>query len=264
MPAAAIARSRLAAELRALGLRGGGVAMVHTRMSALGWVVGGSGTVVAALLDALGPEGTLVVPAHTTGNSEPSQWRAPPVPEAWWPVIRETMPAFDPAVTPARGLGVVVEVARTWPGARRSAHPQDSFAAIGPRAESVTAGHALDSGFGERSPLARIEELDGYVLLLGAGHGSNTSLHLAEHRVPDPPREAYGAAVTGPEGRRWATWEDVVADESDFAELGAAFDATGATRIGRVGAGEARLMRQRDLLAFAVDWLRGNRGQPVS
>jgi aminoglycoside 3-N-acetyltransferase len=254
-----VTRERLAADLRRLGVRPGSELLVHTSLSALGWVAGGAQAVVAALLDALGPEGTLVVPTHTTGNSDPSTWGAPPVPESWWPVIRASTPAYDPRITPSRGLGVAVEVARTWPGALRSEHPQDSFAAIGPQAGAITAGHALDSGFGERSPLARIEELDGDVLLLGAGHGSNTSLHLAEHRVPDPPREPYGAAVMTPEGRRWATWEDVVADESDFAELGAAFDATGAVTIGPVGFGEARLMRQRALLAFAVDWLVANR-----
>ena len=256
---APVTREGLAADLGRLGVRRGSVLLVHSSLSSLGWVVGGAQAVVEALLDALGPDGTLVVPTQTTGNSDPSIWQAPAVPEDWWPVIRATMPAYDPAITPTRGLGVVVEVARTWPGARRSGHPQHSFAAIGPAAETVTAGHALDSGFGERSPLARIHDLDGDVLLLGVGHGSNTSLHLAEHRVPDPPRMAYAAAVTGPDGRRWATWEDVVPDESDFERLGAAFDATGATRVGSVGAGVARLMRQRELVAFGADWMTAHR-----
>jgi len=257
--AAPVTRAGLAGDLGRLGVRPGSVLLVHSSLSALGWVCGGAQAVVEALLDALGPEGTLVVPTHTNNNSEPSVWQHPPVPEDWWPVIRAAMPAYDPAITPVRGLGVVVEVARTWPGARRSDHPHDSFAAIGQQAETVTAGHALDSGFGERSPLARIHDLDGDVLLLGVGHGSNTSLHLAEHRVPDPPREPYGAAVMEAGGRRWMTWEDVVADESDFGALGAEFDATGAVTVGRVGAGEARLMRQRELVAFAVGWMVANR-----
>ena len=177
------------------------------------------------------------------------------MPEDWWPVIRAEMPAYDPRVTPSPEMGAIAEAVRTWPGARRSDHPHFSFAAVGPRAQAVTAGHALESGFGQRSPLARVHELDGDVLLLGTGHGSNSSLHMAEHLVPDPPRERSGAAVATPAGRRWVSWEDVVADEGDFEALGAAFDATGRTLIGPVGEGEARLMRQRELVEFAVGWL---------
>jgi aminoglycoside 3-N-acetyltransferase len=256
---APVTRARIADDLRALGVRPGSVTLVHSSVSALGWVCGGAQAVVEALRDALGPDGTLVVPTHTGGNSDPADWQRPPVPEAWWPVIRAEMPAFDPALTPVRGLGAVVELVRALPGALRSAHPQVSFAAIGPQAAAVTEDHALDSGFGERSPVGRIHELDGDVLLLGAGHGANSSLHLAEYRVPVPQRETSSAAVAGPDGRRWVTWEDVVADESDFEELGAAFDATGSVSIGPVGEGEARLMRQRELVEFAVAWMTEHR-----
>ena len=257
--AAPVTRARVAEDLGRLGVRPGSVLLVHSSMSALGWVCGRAQAVVEGLLDALGPDGTLVVPTHTSGNSDPAGWRNPPVPEAWWPAIREQLPGFDPRLTPTDHMGAIPELARTWPGARRSAHPQLSCAAVGPHAEEITAGHALDSGFGERSPLARVRDRDGDVLLLGAGHGSNSSLHLAEHLVPDPPRETSSAALMTPEGRRWVTWEDVAGDETDFERLGAAFDATGATRTGRVGEGEARLMRQRELLEFAVGWLVENR-----
>ncbi len=116
-------------------------------------------------------DGTLVVPAHTSGNCDPATWGNPPVPEDWWPVIRAELPAFEPRVTPTDHMGAIAELARTWPGALRSAHPQVSFAAVGPQAEAITSGHALDSGFGERSPLARVHDLDGDVLLLGEGEG---------------------------------------------------------------------------------------------
>jgi aminoglycoside 3-N-acetyltransferase len=265
MEAAAVARSgapvtraSLGADLVRLGVRRGAVLMVHSSMSALGWVCGGAQAVVQALLDVVGEEGTLVVPTHTNNNSDPAEWENPPVPEAWWPVVREHLPAFDVARSPSV-LGAVPELVRSWPGARRSGHPQYSFAAVGAAAERVCAGHRLESGLGEGSPLARVHELDGDVLLLGVDHASNTSLHLAEYRVPEPPRARAAAAVAANGARRWTSWVDVRTDSGDFAALGAAFDATGATRGGPAGAGRATLMRQRAAVAFAVGWLCAHR-----
>jgi aminoglycoside 3-N-acetyltransferase len=251
----------LAGDLRALGVREGSVLLVHSSVSALGWVCGGAQAVALALLEALGPDGTLVVPTHTNGNSDPAEWGNPPVPEAWWPVIRAEMPAFDPAVTPSL-LGAVTDVVRTWPGARRSAHPHYSCAAVGPAAEEITAGHELTSGLGERSPLARVHDRDGDVLLLGVGHRSNTSMHLAEHRVAHPRHARNGAAVATAAGREWVTWDDVLPDEGDFEAIGEAFDATGAVRAGRTGVAGSRLMRQRALVAFAVRWMDAHRAPP--
>jgi aminoglycoside 3-N-acetyltransferase len=255
-----VTRARLAADLERLGVRRGSVVAVHSSLTALGWVCGGPQAVVEALLDAVGPDGTIVVPTHTNGNSDPSEWSHPPVPDGWWEEIRAQMPAYDPARTPSHYMGAIAETVRAWTGARRSDHPHFSFAAVGPAAEAITSGHELTAGFGPGSPLARVEELDGDVLLIGVGHDSNSSLHVAETRVRKPVRERSAAAIlTAGGGRRWVTWEDVVPDEHDFAALGAAFDASGGSRSGRVGAGEARLMRQRELIEFAVHWLEEHR-----
>src|SRR4051794_10547238 len=98
-------RSSLATDLTALGLRDGDTVIVHSSLRAVGWVPGGRVAVTQALLDVLGTGGTLVVPTQTMENSDPKHWSRPPVPKAWWPVIREHMPAFDPAVWPSRGIG---------------------------------------------------------------------------------------------------------------------------------------------------------------
>jgi aminoglycoside 3-N-acetyltransferase len=254
-------RATLAAGLREVGVRPGSTLLVHAAMRPIGWVCGGPHAVLLALRDALGPDGTLVVPTHTPENSDPAGWNRPPVPPDWWPVIRDEMPGFDPAATPSRWMGALAEAVRTFPGARRSDHPHVSFAALGPAAERIVAGHPLHDMLGEDSPLGRIYRLDGDVLLLGVGHDSNTSLHLAEYRQPAPPRERLGAAVlTADGGRRWVWWDDVAVDESDFDRLGADLEAgAGAVRLGPVGGGVARLMNQRAAVDFAVDWLARNR-----
>ena len=252
--------SSLAADLRALGLAAGDLVLAHCAQRSIGFVAGGTHAVVQALLDVLGDDGTLVVPTHTPDNTDPADWRHPPVPPAWWRPIREQTPGFDPARTPSRWMGAVAEAVRTWPGALRSDHPQVSFAALGARAADVVRDHRLDDALGEHSPLGAVYRLDGKVLLLGCGHDSNTSLHLAEYRQPFPPRDRTGSSVRQPDGTsRWTTWIDVVTDEDDFTELGEAYEAAGGPRPGRVGNAAARLMPQRALVDFATTWLAAHR-----
>ncbi len=249
-------RESLAADLRQLGVTPGMILLVHSSLSSIGWVVGGEIAVIQALLDVLGPAGTLAMPTHSGANSDPAQWSRPPVPEAWWPVVREHTPAFDPHLTPTRQMGRIAELFRTWSGVVRSYHPAVSFAALGPQAEFITANHSLDDSLGEGSPLARIYELDGWVLLLGAGHGNNTSLHLAEYRQPNPPKRVENASAVFEEGRRiWRTLMDIDLNDEVFPVLGVEFDQTGQVRIGYVGSAEARLFRQRPAVDFAVEWL---------
>jgi aminoglycoside 3-N-acetyltransferase len=250
----------LSSDLRALGVTAGDVLEVHSSAHNIGFIAGGVQTVVQALLEVLGPDGTLVVPTHTSDNSDPAGWGNPPVPEPWWPAIRDQSPGFDPARTPSRWMGVIAETVRTWPGALRSSHPQVSFAAAGRHAAEVTGGHQLDDALGEHSPLGAVNRLDGKVLLLGCGYGTNTSLHLAEWRQQSPPRGPVGAAVRQPDGSsRWVTWTDVLDDTGDFEELGAAFEAAGGATVGPVGRATARLMPQRALVDFAVTWMAAHR-----
>ncbi|MFF7354613.1 aminoglycoside N(3)-acetyltransferase [Streptomyces filipinensis] len=245
-----VSRDTVATQLRALGVEPGEILLVHASLSSLGWVNGGAVAVVQGLLDALGPTGTLVVPTQSADLSDPAVWGNPPVPEEWWDRIRATMPAYDPLVTPARGVGVLPETVRTWPGALRSAHPQTSFAALGPRARDITEGHAPDCRLGERSPLARLEQLGARVLLLGAGYDACTSFHLAEYRIPGP---LVGVGRPGPGG--WETVTEVSITSDRFDELGHDFERDRPVVRAKVGAADVRLFPVADAVAYAERWL---------
>ena len=175
-----VTTASLAADLRALGVRAGGVLVVHASLSKIGWVAGGAPAVLHALLDVLGPAGTLVVPAHSNHLSDPSGWGNPPVPEAWWDEIREALPAYRADETPAPWMGALAATVLCRRDAVRSPHPHYSFAAIGPLAHELCGTHPLDWSIGPDTPLGRVSGHDGQVLLLGVGHESNTSLHVAE------------------------------------------------------------------------------------
>lgn len=247
-------RESLGRDLIALGICAGDVLVVHSSLKALGWVAGGPVAVIQALIDALGPAGTLAMPAHSSNWTDPALWQMPPVPDEWVATIRAHMPAYDPATTPTRGMGRIAELFRTWPGTQRSNHPATSFAARGPLADTVLAGHSLDTPHGEASPLARLYDAGAKVLLLGVGFERCTMLHLAEHRAwPQRALHAEGAAIMVDGQRRWVTYS-VPGDGSDhFPPFGETLLAYGIARKGKVGNSTSILLPARAAVDRAVE-----------
>ncbi|MBD2208454.1 AAC(3) family N-acetyltransferase [Nostoc linckia FACHB-104] len=249
-------RSSLLSDLHQLGLTEGMTVIVHSSLSSLGWVCGGPVTVVQALMDAVTVTGTLVMPTHSGNYSDPAGWQAPPVPEDWWTIIRETMPAFDPKITPTRGMGQIVEVFRTCPDVMRSYHPESSFAAWGQYAQEIVKDHSLDYSLGEGSPLARLYDLNSWVLLLGVGYDNCTCFHLAEYRSGKAKEMNKQAPIFESGQRIWKSYTDIDFDTDSFVELGAAFEQAGQVKVSKVGSATAKLFSLRDAVDWAVRWFK--------
>lgn len=249
----------LTAALGRLGVPAKAVLLVHASIRSLGrWLIGGPTAVVLALEQSLGPGGTLVMPTHSTQLSDPAGWENPPVPRSWWQRIRDEMPAFLPDLTPTFYMGQVAECFRRQDGVIRSSHPQVSFAARGPLAERIVGEHPLAYGLGDQSPLGRIYDASGWVLLIGVDHSRNTSLHLAEYRCDFAGKEelTQAAPILVGDVRQWVSFADVAINSDDFARLGDDFEATtDLVRKTMVGDSLWRLMPQRPLVDFALSWL---------
>lgn len=217
----------LEADFRRLGIAEGDVLLVHSSLSSLGWVNGGAEAVVRALLKVLG-DGTLVVPTFTDYLSAPTPESHPGVPDEWHNQIKVTMLEYDSRTSRSSGMGEIAEMVRTWPGAFRSKNDQKSFAAIGPCAHKITCCYFIDNGpFGEKSPLDMMDRLDDAevrVLLLGVGFDKCSPFHLAESRLPEPPRTSqYYRVGVRDERNIWSKAHLVDHKCDDFETLGVAF-----------------------------------------
>lgn len=256
-----VLKQDIADALSAVGVQKGQALMVHTSLSSLGFVCGGAQVVIEALLEAVGTEGTVMMPTQSWKNLDPSTgvyWQEP---QEWWQAIRDNLPAYDKDITPTNTMGAVAEMFRTWRGTLRSDHPARSVAAWGKYAEYLTERHDLSNIFGDGSPIGRLYDLDGWVLLFGVGYNKNTSLHLADARASYPSKHncVEHSAVLENGARVWKSYETLAVDGEDFDAIGEAFERIGAVRKQHLGNGTLRLMKQRELVDFAVEWIEKNR-----
>lgn len=209
--------------------------LVHTSFRAVGPLEGGPITLIDALRTALGPQGTLVMPSMTDGQA-----------------------VFDPFSTPTHGMGITAELFWRQPGVLRSTHPGASFAALGPQAEWIGKPQPLSPPHGLDSPVGRVYELGGQILLLGVGHSENTSLHLAEAiaRVPYSVSHPCVVEVDGaPRVERIAETDHCC---RRFRLADDWLRARGLQREGKVGNADARLCRSSDLVDVAVEQLKAD------
>ena len=164
----AFSKSDLVGQLNQLGIKEGMVLEVHSSLKSLGYVIGGAQTVVDALIDAVGFEGTLVMPIQASSNCEPYFWENPPAERKLIKKIRDSIPAFDPDSSDIMYMGEIAANLNRRDGAYRSYHPNSAFVSYGKYGKLITNQHSLSWSLGEQSPLKVMYDLPSSVLLMGA------------------------------------------------------------------------------------------------
>ncbi len=220
-----ITRDEIKRGLSRLGLKKGSIVIVHSALSSLGEVEGGADAVIDALLEAVGDEGTVMMPAFSP------------------------VEVFDVDQTPS-GLGEITERFRRRPGVLRSLHPTHSVCVQGARAEELIKDHVrARSGCGEGTPYSRLIEEGGFVLLLGVDQDRNTTLHTLEAFTARPYLSRRTARFRDPASGeiKEVELERHPGPHRDFIGLDRRFREAGVMKIGKIGGAVCRLIDARGL-----------------
>ncbi len=247
-------KERIIDDLRELGAREGDTLLVHASMRAIGKVEGGADTMVDALLEVLGPEGTLLTPAFNAGNRVPEKWATAD--------IRSLPALYSNSDTPEFVEGISLGQVGALAGrvhARsdsRGSHPTLAFSALGRNAAFLTGDAPFHYPLGTNSPLARLHQLNGGILLVGVDQTVNASLHLAENWA-DAPYSRRKAMIRMPD-QTAMEMEGSPECSAGFAKIEPVLRQARILRTGYIGNAPSHLMRAQYVVSMAMEMIRGN------
>ncbi len=230
--------------LKELGIKQGDVLLVHSSLSSFGYVRCGADTVINALLEVVGQEGTVLVPTLTGKNTDGPQ----------------NPPIFNVRETPCWTGRIPTEFMKRRQS-RRSLHPTHSVSGIGPLVPFLINGHENSTTpCGKASPYYRLAEKSGYILLVGVDQESNTTIHTAEELAKVPyhmQREPTDAIISDYEGNkiikhlylhRWGV-------PRKFQRIDGELEKLGIMCKGKCGRSTLRLINSMQMIDWLVDIL---------
>lgn len=256
-----ITKNSMKNDLRTLGVKDGMTLIVHTSLKSLGRVVGGAVSVILALEEVVGETGNVVMPTQSEHLCDPTEYNNGYTEEEL-KIIRDNMPVYHSDLTPTSYMGFVPETFRKQDGVYRSAHPHTSFSAWGKNAKYITENHHLDYALNDESPLGKLYELEGYILLLGAPTDSNSSLHLAEYKQKNTfiKEKIWDVKLRINGEEKWTTYKDINNESDDFNKIFDDFNRnTNYVAEGKIGEATSYLFPMREIVDYGVNWMNKNR-----
>lgn len=238
-----VTRNQLKGDLLACGIKKGDVIEVHASLKKVGYITGGPQTLIDAIIDVIGFEGTLVMAAQAHDNSEPAFFAHPPIPVKEYEAFREARPTNKGKLENFRNMGELSKALIARPNSYLSDHPQVAFVALGKYAKWITQSHPLSAQLGLDSPLGRCLELKSKIILIGVDYDNATGLHLGEHLSYKRPCILQGAKVLIHSEPTWVKFNAYDYDSDDFIEVGKRLEKENCVEFNKIGDAQVKIFK---------------------
>lgn len=246
-----------------LGLRRGMVVYVQSSLKPLGYVVGGAQTIIDALMEVIGFEGTLVMPAFTKGLCDPSALKPNTIPRDCFQEFRVNALPFQKKLTIPHNMGEVVSQFMRNEGVLRSNHPIYSFFAWGKYAKLIVEKHPLHFGLSKDSPLGKVVELNGYVLLMGMSYDKCTVFHQAQYNAKRCPLILHTYPIEKGHRMEWIKMLDLDLNAIGYKAIGEQMENRRVVKQCTIGKASCRLFSAKEALSSASLYLNGKNNEII-
>lgn len=236
-------------QLETLGVQKGMVLLVHANMQRLGYIVGGAQALIEALMEAVGYEGTLVVPTFTPQLLDPACLNTS-IAREYWKEIRYNALPFDKKLTAPNDSDIFAMQFLRNDGVIRSYHPLYSFASWGKYAKVICNRHPLHFGLSKDSPLGKIVEFNGNVVLLGCDYTECTMFHLARYMNEQTPIRLISAPIINNKKTMWKDMLDLDYQTKNFPEIGEVIEERNLIKTTYIGNTKCKMFSSRETISL--------------
>lgn len=247
-------------QLANIGVQRGMLVLVDADCEALGYISGGVQTLIDALMETVGYDGTIVMPAFTLDNVDPAchgQERAR-INRDHWDLVRSSARPFDRKLSAPSTKDALVHQFLRNEGVIRSYHPLYSFAAWGKYAKVICDKHPLHFGLSKESPLGKCTELNGYVLLAGCSYDQCTVFQLARYNGDQLPIKILSAPIEQNNTMIWKEMLDLELDDRGFEVVGEVMEERKIVKSMYINAARCRFFSAREAVNIATAYFHIN------
>jgi aminoglycoside N3'-acetyltransferase len=243
-----ISKGQLIGDLKKLGINEGDHLGVALSLKSIGYVDGGPDAFIDALLEAVGPNGTIMMPTYNR-SFHLSEINTK---------LNKKDHIFDPSSTKA-DTGLVPNTLIERKEAIRSKHPTHSVTAIGEMAKNLT--EEYDKGLSPYSPYSKLAKIGGKVLCIGINDRIVAIRHEAQFLAGllnvVPPRRGIKFRNES-KNIKIFIFKNAGGCTRRLPELVNNIRKRGLLKEGQIGSAKALLINARDFLEITSKLLRNN------